>query len=66
MASLWIYVLIILVVYGTAKVLRMGSRDKSLPPGPPTMPILGNLHQIPLKGFHKKYIFPSFWIEFYG
>lgn len=32
-----------LIICGTSKLLRMGSRDNRLPPGPPTMPILENL-----------------------
>lgn len=34
--------------------LRFGSRDKRLPPGPPTIPILGNAHLIPTHHFEKK------------
>lgn len=42
------------ILYATFKVLSIGKREKSLPPGPPTLPILGNLHQIPLTGLHAK------------
>lgn len=57
MSSLWMYFLYVFIFYLTTKLLRAGSRDKNLPPGPPTVPVLGNLHQIPLTGFYKKYVF---------
>ncbi|KAK1573711.1 cytochrome P450 2D18 [Colletotrichum navitas] len=41
----------ILLLY---KVLTFGSREKHLPPGPPTIPILGNAHLIPPAGFFSK------------
>ncbi|KAK1977502.1 cytochrome P450 2D18 [Colletotrichum cereale] len=36
------------------KVLTFGSREKHLPPGPPTIPVLGNAHLIPAENFHSK------------
>lgn len=49
---------ILIVVIGIYKVLKIGSRDKRLPPGPPTVPILGNLHLIPKTGLGLKYVVP--------
>ncbi|KAF7340729.1 Cytochrome P450 [Mycena sanguinolenta] len=47
----------------TFKVIRIGRRDEKLPPGPPTIPILGNIHLLPPK-------FPFFrfteWAQEYG
>lgn len=44
------------LIYFAFKLITMGRREKGLPPGPPTVPILGNLHQIPLTGIHTKYL----------
>ncbi|KAL8689085.1 MAG: hypothetical protein Q9218_005165, partial [Villophora microphyllina] len=40
-----------------------GRRAKNLPPGPPTLPIIGNLHQIPKSGAHFKF---TEWAQQYG
>ncbi|EXJ93256.1 hypothetical protein A1O3_01813 [Capronia epimyces CBS 606.96] len=53
----------VLLALGTWKLLRIGRRDPRLPPGPPTVPILGNAHQIPLTGLGKKF---REWAKEYG
>jgi hypothetical protein len=39
----------VVFLYGLVSVLRIGRRPKDLPPGPPTIPILGNLHLVSIK-----------------
>jgi hypothetical protein len=34
--------------------LQIGKRDPRMPPGPPTLPVLGNFHQIPSSGLYAK------------
>ncbi|KID68700.1 Cytochrome P450, partial [Metarhizium hybridum] len=50
----------LLVAYLVASVGRRGSK---LPPGPPTLPIIGNLHQIPTTFTHLKF---TEWAKQYG
>ena len=35
------------LVWIVLKVLRTGQREKGLPPGPPTLPLLGNMALMP-------------------
>lgn len=43
-----------LLLYLLWKASQMGKRDPRLPPGPPTIPILGNAHMLPTSGIGKK------------
>jgi hypothetical protein len=40
----------VIIAFSLYKLLSIGSRDKRLPPGPPTVPILGNLLDMPKSG----------------
>lgn len=46
----------VILVWILLKLSRRGSREAGLPPGPPTLPLLGNLHQFPKGGVHTKYV----------
>lgn len=45
-----------LVVWLAAKLVRIGKRESYLPNGPPTVPVLGNLHIFPQAEAHFKYV----------
>lgn len=47
----------------TYAVIFVGRRERTLPPGPKTLPIIGNLHQIPTKG---SYLTFTKWAKQYG
>lgn len=35
-----------ILVWSLYRLLQVGRRHKDYPPGPPTIPILGNIHQV--------------------
>ncbi|KAJ7512022.1 cytochrome P450 [Mycena galericulata] len=52
------------VLWFSIRFLRCGQRERGLPPGPPTIPFLGNLHLLPDGGkFHLKFME---WSQEYG
>lgn len=45
------------------RISRIGRRPKGYPPGPPTLPIIGNLHQMPKGHGHLQF---QKWAQEYG
>ncbi|KAI3317499.1 putative cytochrome P450 [Xylariaceae sp. AK1471] len=54
---------VVLLVILSRKILQIGRRPPDLPPGPPTVPILGNLHLIPKHDVHLQF---QKWAQEYG
>ncbi|TVY53947.1 Cytochrome P450 monooxygenase patI [Lachnellula cervina] len=48
---------------GLYRLLQVGKRDPRMPKGPPTLPILGNFHQIPSSGLYRQF---RVWAKEYG
>jgi hypothetical protein len=58
------YVLaIITLLWGTCRLFQVGRRPKGLPPGPPTLPVLGNIHLMPKENPHIQF---QAWAQEYG
>ncbi|KAF4499906.1 cytochrome p450 [Fusarium agapanthi] len=58
-----VYLLIPVLILGFWRLSKIGRRPEGYPPGPPTLPIIGNLHQIPNR---KRHIQFQKWAEEYG
>jgi hypothetical protein len=62
--TFWVYVgCVVLSVLFVKKVSNIGRRPADIPPGPPTIPILGNLHQMPTD---KPHLQLQKWAQEYG
>ncbi|GIZ40708.1 hypothetical protein CKM354_000403600 [Cercospora kikuchii] len=57
------FTFVILVIVISNKPWRIGRRPTDIPPGPPTIPILGNLHQMPVVNPHLQL---QKWAQEYG
>ena len=63
MESWFLSFLVATLAVAAFKLRKVGQRPKGCPPGPPTIPILGNLHQIPKKDAHVQF---KKWADEYG
>lgn len=50
-------------LFALIRLLTSARRRHGMPPGPPTIPVLGNAHQIPAHNFYEKF---TVWAREYG
>ena len=53
----------LLILLAVAYLVTQYAKDRKLPPGPPRLPFLGNLHQLPKTGAHRQF---TAWAQQYG
>ncbi|KAI1470391.1 putative cytochrome P450 [Daldinia caldariorum] len=58
--TICITVFLVIIIW---RLSRFGRRPKDYPPGPPTLPLIGNLHQIPTEKRHEQF---EKWAREYG
>ncbi|CAL1702684.1 unnamed protein product [Somion occarium] len=58
-----IALLSLLVLFVLSQLRGKGSRESGLPPGPPTLPIIGNIHQFPTQSAYLRF---TEWSKQYG
>ena len=63
MAALYTLGVLTIFALGLFRLLSIGRRPKGYPPGPPTLPIIGNLHQMPTRDAHLQF---QKWAREYG
>lgn len=63
MFVLWLFAGSLLGLLAKYKLSRVGRRPAGCPPGPPTLPILGNLHLMPAKDGYLQF---QKWAQEYG
>ncbi|KAG8941439.1 hypothetical protein FRC03_004541 [Tulasnella sp. 419] len=51
------------LIYAISRLSKIGSRERHLPPGPPTLPLIGNLSILPLTDTYIRF---AEWAKIYG
>jgi len=59
----WVVFGVIVLSIFLWRLSKVGRRPSNYPPGPPTLPLIGNLHQMPHRNAHLQF---QKWAETYG